>query len=188
MYQGARELTKAVYALTRQTGFRGDHDLVNQMRRAAVSIMSNTAEGFERGSRTEFIQFLYIAKGSCGEVRAQLQAARDQEYLAAVDHERLTQLARHLSAMLAKFIAHLQQSDYEGSKTTGPKRRAVAAFEARQAQARAVFEAGQRAREERERQVHAQQECERLARQGRSPDSPAGQVSGRLPTPDHPAQ
>ncbi len=72
IYQRARELTNAVYALTREAAFARDRGLVDQVRRAAASIMSNVAEGFERGSTTEFIQFLYIAKGSCGEVRAQL--------------------------------------------------------------------------------------------------------------------
>ena len=78
IYQRARELTNAVYALTRSGAFAGDSALAQQIRRASVSIMSNVAEGFERGTSTEFIQFLYIAKGSCGEVRVQLQVACDQ--------------------------------------------------------------------------------------------------------------
>jgi four helix bundle protein len=63
--------------------------LVNQIRHAATSIVSNIPEGFERGSNTEFIQFLYIAKGSCGEVRAQLQIALDQHYVSPLAFERL---------------------------------------------------------------------------------------------------
>src|SRR6266498_2418755 len=82
VWQKARELANVIYVATRQGGFVRDHGLVDQIRRAAVSVLSNIAEGFERGSYTEFIQFLYIAKGSCGEVRAQLYIARDQEYLA----------------------------------------------------------------------------------------------------------
>lgn len=78
IYQRARELTNSIYALTRSEIFARDRGLVDQIRRAAVSIMSNIAEGFERGATTEFIQFLYIAKGSCGEVRAQLRIAKDQ--------------------------------------------------------------------------------------------------------------
>ena len=53
------------------------------MQRAAVSIMSNIAEGFERGGNQEFVQFLYVAKGSCGEVRSQLYVALDQDYVAS---------------------------------------------------------------------------------------------------------
>src|SRR6478752_7752634 len=73
VYQRARELTNAIYQLTRTTDFAADRSLIDQIRRAATSVMSNIAEGFGRGSKIEFIQFLYIAKGSCGEVRAQLQ-------------------------------------------------------------------------------------------------------------------
>ncbi len=64
-------------------------------------------EGFERGSKTEFIQFLYIAKGSCGEVRAQVQIALDQKYLVISDFDRLYSLCRQISGMISNFIAHL---------------------------------------------------------------------------------
>lgn len=72
IYQRARELVNAIYTVTRDSDFRRDSSLVDQIRRVSVSIMSNIAEGFERGGKAEFIQFLYIAKGSCGEVRGQL--------------------------------------------------------------------------------------------------------------------
>jgi len=64
IYQRARELTNSVYALSRDASFARDLSLVDQIRRAAVSVMSNIAEGFERGTTAEFVQFLYIAKGS----------------------------------------------------------------------------------------------------------------------------
>lgn len=70
VWQKARELANLIYSVTRQETCSRDFGLVDQIRRAAVSVISNIAEGFERGSYTEFIQFLYIAKGSCGEVRA----------------------------------------------------------------------------------------------------------------------
>jgi four helix bundle protein len=120
IYQRARELTNAVYAATRVTPFSRDFGLVGQVRRASVSVMSNIAEGFERGSRTEFVQFLFIAKGSCGEVRAQLQIAADQEFISPADHSRLSDLCRTTSGMIAKFIAHLQRSKYQGPKFTRP--------------------------------------------------------------------
>ena len=75
VWQEARQLTRQVYRLTNNSKFSKDFGLSNQIQRAAVSIMSNVAEGFERGGNQEFIQFLYIAKGSCGEVRSQLYVA-----------------------------------------------------------------------------------------------------------------
>jgi four helix bundle protein len=122
IYQQARELVNGVYALSRNEAFKRDYGLVDQIRRAGVSVMSNIAEGFERGSKTEFIQFLYIAKGSCGEVRAQLQIAVDQQYIISSDYQRLCSLCQQISGMISKFIAHLQQTDYQGEKDTRPKR------------------------------------------------------------------
>lgn len=68
----AREITKLIYTASSAGNLGKDFVLVNQMRRASISILSNIAEGFERGGNKEFLQFLAIAKGSCGEVRAQL--------------------------------------------------------------------------------------------------------------------
>lgn len=137
-YQRARELANAVYAISREGSFARDYGLVDQIRRAAVSIMSNIAEGFERGSKTEFVQFLYIAKGSCGEVRAQLQIACDQHYISAETHGDLTARARQISGMIVNFIAHLQGSAYQGAKFTAPRRQAVEATENRQTALRAA--------------------------------------------------
>ena len=116
LYQRARELTNSVYSLTRSGAFATGDGLSNQIRRACVSIMSNVAEGFEPGTKKEFIQFLYIAKGSCGEVRAQLQIALDQSYMSLQTHGYLVGLARKISGMTSNFIAHLQGSDYRGAK------------------------------------------------------------------------
>ena len=80
-WQKARELTKGIYKITQQGDFAKDFSLVNQIRKATVSIMSNIAEGFERGGRGEFQQFLSIAKGSCAEVRSQLYVALDIGYI-----------------------------------------------------------------------------------------------------------
>lgn len=76
-WQKARELTKAVYRITKQGAFAKDFGLSSQIQRAAVSVMSNIAEGFERHRRTEFHQFLSTAKASCAEVRSQLYVAYD---------------------------------------------------------------------------------------------------------------
>jgi len=80
-WQKARELTAAIYRMSRQGGFAKDFELSRQIQRAAVSTMSNIVEGFERGRRGEFHQFLSIAKGSCGEVRSQLYVALDVGYI-----------------------------------------------------------------------------------------------------------
>ena len=79
--QKARELTREVYAATRSGEFARDFGLSDQIRRAAVSIMSNIAEGSERGSAADFHRFLFMAKGSCAEVRSQLYIALDAGYL-----------------------------------------------------------------------------------------------------------
>ncbi|MDJ0755563.1 MAG: four helix bundle protein [Ardenticatenaceae bacterium] len=82
-WQKARLLTREIYRITEKTGFRKDWGLTNQMRRAAVSIMSNIAEGFERNRPKEFQHFLSIAKASSGEVRSLLYVARDVKYIDA---------------------------------------------------------------------------------------------------------
>jgi len=122
IYQRSRELAKAIYAITKNNSFGRDFGLVDQIRRASVSILSNIAEGFERGSKPEFIQFLYIAKGSCGEVRAQLQIAQDQNYLRDDEYQRLYQLCKQISAMISNFIGYLQTTDYQGEKINRPRR------------------------------------------------------------------
>ena len=77
----ARRLTQEVYTLAQTSKLSRDYGLRDQMQRAAVSTMSNIAEGFERGGNQEFGQFLYVAKASCGELRSQLYVALDQKYI-----------------------------------------------------------------------------------------------------------
>ena len=81
-WQKARELTKRVYDVSDTGPFARDFGLRDQIRRAAVSVMSNIAEGFEPGGDNEFYQFLSVAKGSCGEVRSQSYVALDARYIA----------------------------------------------------------------------------------------------------------
>ena len=80
-WQKARELTREIYRVTTCGAFARDFGLRDQMQRASVSVMSNLAEGFERGKRTEFHQFACIAKGSTGEVRSDLYVALDVGYI-----------------------------------------------------------------------------------------------------------
>lgn len=118
----ARELTREIYAVTKQEPFSRDYGLKDQIRRAAVSIMSNIAEGFEREGNQELIQFLSIAKGSCGEVRCQLYVARDQEYITVNQFNTLSEKAKKLSIMIKKFISYLKGSSHRGAKFKKPAR------------------------------------------------------------------
>ncbi len=110
----ARDLTNQVYALSSRGIFSKDFVLRDQIRRSAVSVMSNIAEGFERGGNAELNQFLCIAKGSCGEVRCQLYIALDQRYVEQPDGESLINSYRKLSVMINNFIAYLKKSKYKG--------------------------------------------------------------------------
>ena len=80
-WQIARELANQVYKITKQESVCRDFGFVDQIRRAAISIMNNIAEGFERGSNKDFVRFLFIARGSAGEVRSLLYLGLDQGYL-----------------------------------------------------------------------------------------------------------
>ncbi len=86
------------------------------MRRASVSILSNIAEGFERGGNKEFLQFLAVAKGSCGEVRAQIYVALDQNYIDEKQFAEITEKLKEISRLISGFMKYLQQSDFRGSK------------------------------------------------------------------------
>jgi four helix bundle protein len=116
IWKEARRLTQGIYQLTREARFSKDFGLRDQIRRAAISIMSNIAEGFERGGNQEFIQFLYVAKGSCGEVRSQLYVALDQEYVDQRVADNLLMILKRLSVMIKHLIDHLKRSGMRGPK------------------------------------------------------------------------
>ncbi len=115
-WQTARELVKSVYDVPRQEPFRSDWGLRDQIQRASVSIMCNIAEGFERGSNKEFIQFLYLAKGSSGEVRSLLYAALDQAYITRAESDERLRLCTRTSVKLNNLIAYLKKSGLKGHK------------------------------------------------------------------------
>lgn len=115
-WRKARQLTRAVYERTRTGDFAKDFALRDQIRRAVVSVMANIAEGFERGGDQEFLQFLAIAKGSCGEVRAQLYAAFDQGYLSPAEFDVLAAAATDVSKLIAGLMRYIRQSAFKGSK------------------------------------------------------------------------
>jgi four helix bundle protein len=115
-WQKARELTKRIYAETNSKNFSRDFGLRDQIRRAAVSIMANIAEGFERGGDKEFFQFVSLAKGSSGEVRSHLYVALDAGYLNNETFHNLTYTTEQINRMLAGLMKYLRDSDLKGSK------------------------------------------------------------------------
>lgn len=115
-WQKARELTKAVYALSNDGQFARDFGLRDQIRRASVSIMSNIAEGFGRGGNKEFIQFLSTAKGSASEVQAQLYVALDAGYINQDQFQKLYSETEATARMIAGLLRYLQNSDFKGAK------------------------------------------------------------------------
>ena len=94
--------------------FRNNYRLIQQIEGSAGSIMDNIAEGFERGTRSEFIQFLGYAKGSCGETRSQLYRAADRNYLTENEFKELLQIALQISGMTHQFITYLQKTEIKG--------------------------------------------------------------------------
>ncbi len=113
MWQKARELTKQIYQEFKGLKFK-DPGFCDQIQRASVSIMSNIAEGFERGTKLEFLNYLFIAKGSAGEVRAQLYIALDVGYLNIETFEHLNSLVLSCSRLIARFIESLKVSEFKG--------------------------------------------------------------------------
>lgn len=110
VWQMSRELVREIYAITNEKNFCKDFGLKDQIRRSSVSIMANIAEGFERKSNKEFIQFLFIAKGSCGELRSHIYVASDLGYINAEISESLHNKTITISKSLSGFIKYLTKS------------------------------------------------------------------------------
>jgi four helix bundle protein len=115
-WQKARLLTKEIYQTTQQSAFARDYGLSGQIQRAAVSIMSNIAEGFERGNPGDYQRFLAIAKASCGEVRSQLYIAQDIGYITEAEFTHLRDLAIEVSRMTGGLLNSVQRSRNPASK------------------------------------------------------------------------
>lgn len=110
-WQKARELVKEVYTISNSDRFAKDFGLRDQIRRAAVSIMLNVAEGFARKTNREFVQFLVIAHGSAAEVQSALYVALDQKYLGEPEFNNLYGLADDTAKMILGFINYLRKAD-----------------------------------------------------------------------------
>ncbi len=112
----SRDLCREIYAVTKTGNFSRDFDLRSQIRKTAISAMSNIAEGFERSGTKEFIQFLAVAKGSLGEVMSQLYVAFDQNYLTESQFKQLYNLAAETSKLIGGLMKYLKNSSIKGSK------------------------------------------------------------------------
>ena len=121
-WQIARELTNKIYQITRDRKKFSDWSLANQIQRASVSVMSNLAEGFERGTREDQIYFYYIAKASAGEVRCQLYIAYDQNFITKQELDDNLTLCKKTSATIYRFIESVKVSEYKGLKFRKPIR------------------------------------------------------------------
>ena len=109
-WQKARELTKFVYDISRSRNFDTDRGLQDQIRRAAVSVMSNIAEGFDRGTKFELINYFYIAKGSCGEVKSQLYISFDVGYIDILKFQHGIKLCDECSRLIQSFVDKVKSS------------------------------------------------------------------------------
>ena len=115
-WQIARRLANEIFVITGHGKFAKDFVLRDQMRRASISALSNIAEGFERGGNAEFIQFLSIAKGSVGEIRAQLYVALDCQYIDSAQFDGLVSVTKELSRKLSALMTYLRNSGMKGVK------------------------------------------------------------------------
>jgi len=114
VWKASIDLCVAIYKLTNSELFSKDFGLKDQIRRASVSVPSNISEGYERDSKKQFLYFLVIAKGSCGELRTQLRIARMLNYLNEEDYILINEKALSTIKQLAGFIKYLKQ--YESNK------------------------------------------------------------------------
>ena len=112
----AKDASVMIYKITENESLRKDFGLKDQIRRASISVISNIAEGFERNGNKECIQFLSIAKGSAGEVRAQLYIIKELNFINEEEFVLLYEKVTQVSKMLSGFINYLKQSELKGTK------------------------------------------------------------------------
>ena len=120
IWQEARGLSKIVFQLTNKRNFKSDFELKDQIRGSSGSTMDNIAEGFERNGKREFIQFLSIAKGSCGETRSQAYRTIDYGYINKEELDNLVRRCTILSKKISSLMGYLKKSNLNGSKYKQP--------------------------------------------------------------------
>jgi four helix bundle protein len=116
VWQLAREVCRIIHKFTLKDLFSKDFKLIGQIKGSSGSIMDNIAEGFERDGNKEFIQFLSVAKGSCGETRSQLYRAVDNGYISQEEFEAAYKISEEASKMLKGFMSYLKDSELKGNK------------------------------------------------------------------------
>jgi four helix bundle protein len=116
IWKHSRILCNDIYSVSEHGSLSKDYPLKDQMRRAAISIMSNVAEGFERTGNRELINFLSIAKGSCGELRSHLYLVKDRRYITEAALDPLMDRCMTISRMISGFMKYLIESDLKGPK------------------------------------------------------------------------
>ncbi|MBN8835752.1 MAG: four helix bundle protein [Sphingobacteriia bacterium] len=114
VWQLSRQLCNLIGKIIDEGNFQNNYRIIGQIEGSSGSIMDNVAEGFERGTKAEFIQFLGYAKGSCGEFRSQLYRALDRNYISKIQFEELVDLAKMISSKIQVFIKYLQNTSIEG--------------------------------------------------------------------------
>jgi len=113
-WQKAREACKILGALIDKGSFKRSYRFIHQIEGASGSIMDNIAEGFERGTKAEFTQFLGYAKCSCGELRSQLYRALDRNFINQEEFDQLKSLVISISSLIQKLISYLLNTDVKG--------------------------------------------------------------------------
>ncbi len=115
-WRKARELCKLIFEITEKDKFSRDFSLKDQIRRSSGSVMDNIAEGFERGGRKEFIQFLFISKSSCAETKSQLYRALDYKYIDKNELNKWYEKACECTKLIVGLINYLKSSSVKGLK------------------------------------------------------------------------
>ena len=115
-WQESRILNVNIGKLVDSGRFKNSYRLINQIEGSAGSIMDNIAEGFERGGNREFVQFLYIAKASCGELRSQLYRALDRNFINMEEFDSFSIHSMKISSLIQKLITYLEKSEEKGIK------------------------------------------------------------------------
>jgi four helix bundle protein len=116
IWQKARVMENKIFLFTKSGQLSKDYNLKDQMNRSSGSVLDNTAEGFGRGSRLEFIQFLTVARGSVAEIQSQMYRCLDRKYCSSEQFQEYYDLADEICKMITGFIGYLNKTEFKGQK------------------------------------------------------------------------